>query len=411
MPNEEKMTIDERYKYLRIKQKQYLRARRRERSQMLDEMEQVTGLERKTLIRHMNGEIERRVRCRQRGNSYSAALDDALRVIAESHDYICAERLKPNLVSMAQHLATHGELHLSPALLKELERVSVSTIRRRLKKFAYLETWRLPRRRKPHPANPLLRDVPMGRIPWDEQEPGHFEADLVHHCGHSASGDYVHTVQLIDVATGWCEQVAVLGRSQRVMQDAFQRILARLPFPVHEIHPDNGTEFFNDHLLRFWKDAVQGVRISRSRPFHKNDNRFVEQKNNSQVRYYLGHERLDTVAHTLLLNRIYEKLWIYHNLFQPVLRMKEKRVATDAQPSGRVTRRFDAARTPFERLCATTAIFPQRRAELQRLREQMNPRRLREEIYQLLDELFSLPGATPGVTENVLDTLSIPIPT
>ncbi|MBC7129562.1 MAG: transposase family protein [Thermoplasmatales archaeon] len=411
MPNEEKMTIDERYKYLRIKQKPYLQAKRKERSRMLDEMEQVTGLERKTLIRHMNGRIERRARRRQRGNSYGAALDDALRVIAESHDYICAERLKPNLVSMAQHLAAHGELHLSPVLLEQLECVSVSTIRRRLQKFARLETWRLPRRRKPRPAHPLLRDVPMGRIPWDEQEPGHFEVDLVHHCGPSASGDYVHTVQLVDVATGWCEQVAVLGRSQRVMQDAFRRILARLPFPVREIHPDNGKEFFNDHLLRFWQEAVKGVRLSRSRPFHKNDNRFVEQKNGSQVRYYLGHERLDTVAQTLMLNRIYEKSWVYHNLFQPVLRMSEKTVTADSPQPGRVQRRFDLARTPFERLCATAAISPQRREELQRLREQTNPRRLREEIYQLLDELFTLPGATPGITENVLDTLHIPIPT
>ena len=119
----------------------------------------------------------------------------------------------------------------------------------------------------------------MRRIPWNEQQPGHFEVDAVHHCGQSSSGHYVHTVQMVDVATGWTEQVATLGRSSLVMEDGFRRILARLPFPVLEIHPDNGSEFLNAHLVRFWKDTVKDVTLSRSRPFHKNDNRFVEQKN------------------------------------------------------------------------------------------------------------------------------------
>ncbi|MBC7234191.1 MAG: transposase family protein [Chloroflexi bacterium] len=405
MPNEEKMTIDERYKYLRIKQKQYVRATRKERSQMLNEMEQVTKLDRKTLIRHMKGAIVRKPRRKQRGKAYGAAVDDALRVIAESYDYICAERLTPNLVAMAQHLAAHGELQLTPGLLEQLGEISISTVRRRLQAFAHLEQWHLPRRKGPRRPNPVTRDIPMTRIPWDEQEPGHFEVDLVHHSGPSASGDYVHTIQMTDVATGWCEQVAVLGRSQRAMEDGFRRILARLPFPVREIHPDNGSEFFNHHLVRFWKETIQGVRLSRSRPFHKNDNRFVEQKNFTQVRAYLGQERLDTVAQTSLLNQLYDKLWLYYHFFQPVMRMSEKETSTKADGSMHIQRRFDQPRTPFERLCTANALTPEKRAELEQLRQQTNPRRLREEIYKLLDELFALPNATPGVTENVLDTL------
>jgi hypothetical protein len=210
---------------------------------------------------------------------------------------------------------------------------------------------------------------------------------------------------MTDIATGWCEQVAVLGRSQRAMEDGFRRILARLPFPVREIHPDNGSEFFNHHLVRFWREAIQGVRLSRSRPFHKNDNRFVEQKNFTQVRAFLGHERLDTVAQTLLLNQLYDKLWLYYHFFQPVMRMTKKETSTKADGSMHIQRRFDQPRTPFERLCATNALTPEKRAKLEQLRQQTNPRRLREEIYKLLDELFMLPSATPGVTENVLDTL------
>ena len=118
----------------------------------------------------------------------------------------------------------------------------------------------------------------MTRIAWDIQEPGHFETDLVHHCGREASGEYLHTLQMIDVATGWSERMAVLGRSYVVMQAAFRRGLARLPFAVLEIHPDNGSEFFNQHMVRFWQEVVGAAQLSWSRPDQKNDNRNVEQK-------------------------------------------------------------------------------------------------------------------------------------
>jgi hypothetical protein len=411
MPHQDKMTIDERYKYLRIKHEAYTRARRKERSRMLDEMEQVTGLDRKTLIRHMHKHgIERKVRRRQRGRSYGAAVDDALRVIAETLDHICAERLAGGLVTTAQQLARHGELQVTPTLMARLERISVSTVRRRVKKLERLSPGLPTRRKAPQPANPVIRDVPKTVIPWNEQQPGHFETDLVHHCGSSASGDYVHTLQMIDVATAWWEPAALLGRSQRAMEDAFRRVLARLPFPVLEIHPDNGSEFFNDHLVRYWNDAVPGLRLSRSRPFHKNDNRFVEQKNSSLIRGYFGHERLDSVSQTRALNRLYDRMWLYHNFFQPVLRVQEKTSYTAQDGSPHVRRRYGPARTPFERLCATNVLPDDRRRALELLRDQTNPRLLHEEIYALMDELFSLPAARPGHTENVLDTLTMSQP-
>ena len=408
MPHKDGMTIDERYKYLCIQKRRYSQADRKERGRMLDEMAEVTGLDRKTLIRHMRRRtIQRRARTRQRGKCYDSVLDDALRVIAESLDYICAERLTPGLVSTARHLAAHHELELSPALLRQLERISVSTVRRRLRALARLDFWQLPRRKGPSPPNPVTRDVPMRRIPWDEQEPGHFETDLVHHSGPSPSGDYVHTLLMTDVATGWCEPTAVLGRSQRVMEDGFRHILQRLPFPVLEVHPDNGSEFFNYHLVRFWKEAAQDIHLSRSRPFHKNDNRFVEQKNFTLIRAYLGHDRLDSVAQTAALNDLYDKLWLYYNLFQPVLRLQEKTLLSNQAGTPRFRRRYGPAQTPFQRLCATQVLSQDQRDVLQQLYDQTNPRRLRQAIYRQLQYVFSLPGATPGHTENVLDTLTL----
>jgi hypothetical protein len=251
----------------------------------------------------------------------------------------------------------------------------------------------------------------MKRIPWNEQQPGHFEVDAVHHCGSSSAGHYVHTVQMVDVATGWTEQVATLGRGYMAMEDGFCRILARLPFPVLEIHPDNGSEFLNAHLVHFWKEKVQGVILSRSRPFHKNDNRFVEQKNSTLVRAYLGSARFDTAAQTKAINQLYEKMWLYYNFFQPVMRLREKTteplLSLEGQPL-RLKRRFDQARTPFDRLCQTDAISEQQKQQLQTLRDQTNPRQLRQEIYQIIDHIFLLPGPVPGETEDVYETLFAP---
>lgn len=237
MITEDKMTVDERLKYLRRMKKRYVEAGRKEQGRLLDEMVAVTGMHRKSLTRLMNSRLKRKLRCRQRGRTYGPEVDDALRVIGESLDYICAERLTPNLVWMAEHLTTHGEMEITQPLLEQLGQISVSSVRRRLNRIRQDQP-RLPRRGAPR-TRKLSRDIPMKRISWDEQEPGHFEVDLVHHCGPSASGEYVHTLQMIDVATGWSERRAVLGRSYLVMEDAFRCILARLPFPVREIHSDN----------------------------------------------------------------------------------------------------------------------------------------------------------------------------
>ncbi len=186
MPTEDKMTIDERYKYLRRMQKRYKKAGRKERQELLDEMEIVTELHRKSLIRSMQGKIKRKHRRRQRGRSYGAEVDDALRVIAESTDYICAERLQPNLVWLAKHLGVHGEMTVTPQLLSQLEQISTPTVQRRLKRI-HQDQPRLPRKR-PGRASGLKREIPTRRILWDEQEPGHFEVDLVHHSGPAVSG-------------------------------------------------------------------------------------------------------------------------------------------------------------------------------------------------------------------------------
>jgi hypothetical protein len=251
----------------------------------------------------------------------------------------------------------------------------------------------------------------MTRIPWNERQPGHFEVDLVH-SGPNTAGAYIHTLQMVDVATGWSERIAVWGHSCRLMQDAFTYLQLRLPFPVRQLHPDNGSEFFNDHLHLFWQEVDPTLLLSHSRPYHKNDNRFVEQKNSTLVRAYLGDDRFfDSLAQLQAINRLYEQMWLYYNLLQPVIRLTEKELQPHAEGRLRQRRRYDAAQTPLAHLPATDVLPTQRREQLLRLRDQTNLRQLREAIYNSLDQIFTLPGTAPGRTEDVFQTLTHPINT
>lgn len=383
MPIDEKMNINERRKYLKLVKPRYKKAKDRERSELLTEMGEVTGLHRKSLIRLMNmpslDRVPRKHRFRQK--RYGNAVADVVRVVWMSLDYICAERLTPVLKETARQLAKWEELSLTPEVERSLSTISRATVQRMLERFQQ-DTPKLPRR-NPQPPNQFLKGIPMERLSWRIESPGSFETDLVHHCGAIAAGNYVHTLQLVDIATGWSERAAVLGRSQEAMVGGFEKVHQRLPFLIKHLHPDNGSEFFNDHLIRYFGEEVTGLRLSRSRPYRKNDNRFVEQKNNTLVRAYVGYDRLDTKIQCAALNALYDKLWLYYNLFQPVMHMIGKSVT-----NGKLHRRYDKAKTPYQRLLDSNILCPEQKTRLATLYANTNPRKLREEIYQKIAQLW-----------------------
>jgi hypothetical protein len=264
MPTEDEMTLDERRKYLK--------------------------------------------RMKPRERSYGVEVEEVIVVVWESLDYICAERLTSVLLPMAQHLASFGAVKLTGEIEEQLKRISRATVSRILHRYRSRGR-RLPQKGAER-AKQVTKGVPMGRIAWDTTEPGHCEVDLVFHRGPSAAGEFGHTIQMVDVATGWSERVAVLGRGQRAIVAGFEHILDRVPFAIVELHPDNGTEFFNAHLVRFWQEKVVGVHLSRSRPYQKNDNRMVEQKNDTLVRQYFGDLRFDRAEEIKAMHTLYEQMWV-----------------------------------------------------------------------------------------------------
>ncbi len=256
--------------------KRYQKGTRKQRSQLLTEMEQVTTLHRKHLIRLLNGaSLERKKRHTPRKRTYGQEVEQVVLGVWESLDYICAERLTPTLVKTAKHLASFGALALTAEVESQLASISIATVERMLRKHRS-RTVRLPRP-GPRRANQVTKDVPMRRIPWQTSEPGHFEVDLVHHSGESTLGEYGHTLQLIDVATGWSERVMLVGRSYQAMRAAFEQVSQRLPFAIKELHPDNGPEFFNWHL--------EPIRITLRREKRSSHRKNEERPDNSPAFY------------------------------------------------------------------------------------------------------------------------------
>ena len=180
--------------------------------------------------------------------------------------------------------------------------------------------------------------------------PAHLEVDLVHHGGPDPKGQFGYTLQVIDVATGWSVRRAMLGRSYDVVADAMYTIFEQILFPVKQLHVDNGSEFLNNLLITFVRQFYPHVELLRSQPRHPNDNRFVEQKNDTLVRAYTGDLCLNTVTQIRYLNTIYAKLGRYYNLWQPVFHQIEKSFvpATDSSPA-HTRRKHDQPIPPLER--------------------------------------------------------------
>jgi hypothetical protein len=387
--DKDKMSVDERFKYLRLMHERYDRAPSRQAKQeLLDEMQEVTRLSRKHLIYRMNHPgPARQARSRERERVYDQPVEGAVRLIADALDWICAQRLLPVLVSTAQHLARFGELELSDEVQDKLAQISLATLTRMLKRLhpqgGRVSQWRRGR----HPQTSVQARVPIHIIPWQESEPGHFEIDLVHH-GVEQQDGHLCTLQALDVCTGWSECVALAHYDFGHVWQGLMRLRERCPLPIVEMHSDNGSEFLNQALQTQFGQYLPGALFSRGRPGHKNDSRFVEQSNGSLIRAYLGDLPLHTYAQCQALNALYEDLWLYHNYFQPVLRQIHRQAII--QPNGVcfIRRQQDEAKTPLTRLLQAHPPLSRGVAEvLCQRRDQTNLRELKDRIEQHLEGL------------------------
>jgi IS30 family transposase len=387
------MEVSDRYLYLRRLKPYYHRAGRKRKAEMLDAAETMTELDRKYLITLLNGSGPHKKSSsarKRRKRIYDDQVDQAVAVIAETLDWICADRLKPTLVETAQQLIRFHEMEVSDEVMEKLRVMSLSSLDRSLARVRHLRRDPLPRaRRGRRPDTVAERLIPIHVIPWNEPEAGHFEIDTVQHG--PPDGQVIYTIQCIDVLTGWSERFAILGKHTDLVWAALKAITERCPVPFREAHSDNGPEFVNLALIGCLGQESVSITQTRGRKGYCNDNRFVEQKNGSLVRAYLGHLHLYTREHLDHVKALYEKMGPYYNLFQPVLRQIERTAERKEDGTVRITRKHDTAATPLARLLrAKPPISRQTATSLEEQRQAVNPLALKRDIHRRLTAIYKL---------------------
>ena len=357
----------------------YRAAHRNHKRQILDEFVASTGYHRKYAIQLLNHPPRARRRTKRHANRrYGLEVKYALIKIWRIANCICAKRLVPGLPEFIDALERHGELQLGPEVKTLLLSLSAATADRLL---------RSERRQRrglgtTKPGSLLKHAIPIRTFAdWNDARPGFLEVDLVAHCGVSSQGEYLHTLTLTDIATGWTECLPLLNRSQRAVSEAIGRARTRLPFPLRGLDSDNGSEFINANLLRYCQQ--EQITFTRSRPYQKNDQAHVEQKNWSIVRQLVGYDRYEGLVAYRKLDALYEVLHWYINCFQPVMKLTTKQ-----RVGSKVKKRYDTAKTPYQRVLDSDQVADEIKQRLREQYQSLNPAALRRTIETLQDALW-----------------------
>lgn len=360
----------------------YLKAKRTQKAQILNEFVAATGYHRKYAIRLLKHGTEPKGHKKTgRRKTYQGEVVSALEQVWEICGRICSKRLKPFLPEIVGVLERHQEISLSAETKALLLGMSRATIDRCLKGA------RFEKRRGLSTTKPgtLLKNAIAVRKwnEWDDARPGFVEMDLVAHCGESAEGVYLNTLTATDISTGWTECFALPNKTQAAVSQAISELRQRLPFPLLGIDSDNGSEFINDTLYRYC--LAEQITFTRSRPYKKNDQAHVEQKNWSVVRHTVGYDRWETPEERNLLASIYSDLRVYVNFFQPVLKLVGK-----VQVDGKTIKQYDQASTPFRRVLASDQVSFELKTSLINQFILLNPVLLRRQIDQKVAQLWKI---------------------
>lgn len=319
---------------------------------------------------------------RKRPGRYNSSviLDALIRLWALS-DGLCGKRLVAFIRDTLPLLERQGSISLPDDLMRQrLMSISPATVDRLLVKTKALT--QLKGRSTTRPGTLLKYHIPVRTFAdWNEQQPGFCEVDLVAHDGGCAFGDYIQTLDVTDVATGWTEARAVKNKAQCHVFEALKYIRYHLPFPMLGIDSDNGGEFINNELNRYC--LAEKITFTRSRPYRKNDNCFVEQKNYSIVRRTVGYYRYETLEQLDVLNKLYALLAIFSNFFQPVMKLKEK-----VRNGSRLTRRYDTPLTPYRRITDHPSVADDVKRALHEHYHQLDLVQLKRSINLLQAQLF-----------------------
>lgn len=378
-----KVSVANLEEYLDGVRRRYVMANKRAKGRLLDEVCRTLECHRKAAIRRIRRPFKQVGTPRQRGRpSVTGPLvDGALRQVWEASGEICSKRLAPFLPELVEALERHGRIAFSADVKEALVQLKPTTIDRKLRDH------RLRRGRQPHGGGSPSSSVIKAQVPirtfgdWAGVEPGSIQADLVLHCGDTTEGFYLTTLTAVDVASSWTERAAVWGKTQQAVTGGLHRVRMALPMPLREFHSDNGSEFLNDLLQPYLRR--EGIRTTRGRPYKKNDQAYVEQKNWTAVRAVVGYDRYSSRVALKCLADLYECERLYRNFFQPVRKLVSKE-----RNGPKVRKRYDVARTPYQRLLSSGVLDESTAEQLAKLYRVLDPVHLSKRIANAQDALY-----------------------
>jgi hypothetical protein len=375
----------------------YTLGNRTAKQRILEELVAITGYHRKYAIQLLNHPPKRRTRQRRTGQPrYAGPVRAALEKVWRAANCICSKRLVPGLAEFVDALERHGELKLDAETRRLLLGISPATADRLLK--------RARQGVRPHglgttkPGTLLKQAIPIRTFAqWDDAQPGFMEIDLVAHCGASAHGEYLNSLDMVDVKTRWVELAPLINRSQATVTAAVTDCQTRLPYRLLGVDSDNGSEFINNDLKRYCEQ--EGITFTRCRPYKKNDQAYVEQKNWTAVRQVVGYDRYEGQAAWAALNALYMPLRLYLNFFQPVMVLVEKQ-----RHGAKLKKRYDKAKTPYQRVLDAPEVADEAKERLRQLYASLNPAELLRQIQAHQTVLWKL--AQQPANANISDDAS-----
>lgn len=390
------MGKNERQAYLKAIRSRYRRAGKKAKAAILDEFCAVCGYHRKYAIRLLNRRGKPRARRRPgRKPIYpSPELLSALKRLWFACDQMCSKKLKAAIPLWLPFYETIYQ-PLTAETADKLLLISAATIDRLLKPV------RLKRGRKglggTKPGSLLKNQIPIRTHYWDVSQPGFLEADTVAHCGDSLAGDFVWSLTMTDIHTTWTENRATWSKGAQGVLAQIKGIEATLPFALQGFDCDNGSEFLNYHLVRYFTDRPKVVGFTRSRPYKKNDNAHVEQKNWSHVRQLFGYDRFDDPRLVPLINDLYTNEWsLYQNHFCPSMKLREKQ-----RINSRYRKKYDAPQTPYHRVLASDQVSDETKERLKTVHQSLNPFILKQTIEKKLRVIFQDVKVTSNVRQRI----------
>jgi hypothetical protein len=390
------MGKNERRAYLKAIRPRYRRARKKVKATILDEFCSVCGYNRKYAIRLLGQRVKTTKKKRSGPKPIYASVEllTALKHIWFASDQMCSKKLKAAIPLWLPFYETVYKA-LSPETQIKLLSISAATIDRVLKPV------RITHGRKglsgTRPGTLLKNQIPIRTDFWDVTQPGFMEADTVAHCGNSLAGDFVWSLTMTDILTTWTENRATWGKGAEGVRDQIEDVEASLPFDMKGFDCDNGSEFLNWHLLRYFTNHPTVESFTRSRPYKKNDNAHVEQKNWSHVRQLFGYDRIEDPSLVPLMNDLYANEWsAYQNHFIPSMKLLEKK-----RINSKYLKKYDAPRTPYDRVMASEHVSEEEKERLQTVHSALNPFILKRNIEKKLRVIFKNVKVTSNVRQRI----------